>query len=182
MDNKESKLLQRAKRGDKQAIAALYDLHYQAVYKYIFFRVNDQPTAEDLSAEVFIRMIKRLNTYQDRGRPLLAWLYTIARNMVTDHHRKDGKRDDLPIKDQILTDQQPGPSQLVVENQAQDCYRRALTHLPETQRQVVVGRFIEERSIPEIAGLINKSERAVRSLQHRALKSLERALVEENCL
>jgi len=93
MDKKESKLLQRAQRGDKQAIAALYDLHYQAVYKYIFFRVNDQPTAEDLSAEVFIRMIKRLSTYQDRGRPLLAWLYTIARNMVTDHHRKDGKRD-----------------------------------------------------------------------------------------
>ncbi len=182
MDNRESKLLQKVQRGDKQAIAALYDLHYQAVYKYIFFRVDDQPTAEDLSAEVFIRMINRLNTYQDRGRPLLAWLYTIARNMVIDHHRTEGKREDLPIKDQILTDQQPGPSQLVQEDQAQNCYRRALNHLTETQRQVVVGRFIEERSIPEIAELVNKSERAVRSLQHRALKSLERALVEENCL
>lgn len=182
MDNKESKLIQKAQRGNKQAIAALYDLHYQAIFRYIFFRVNDQLAAEDLSAEVFIRMINRLNTYQDRGRPLLAWLYTIARNKVTDHHRTEGKREDLPIKDQILTDQQPGPSQLVQENQEQDCYCRALIHLTETQRLVVVGRFIEERSISEIAELVDKSERAVRSLQHRALKSLERALVEENCL
>jgi len=182
MDNNETELLLRAQQGNQKAVGVLYDQHYQSVFNYIYFRVNDQSTAEDLSTEVFIRMIRRLNTYQNRGRPLLAWLYTIARNLVIDHYRTAEKQEALPIVDQLLADQQPGPAQQTEVNQIKDCFRKALFHLPETQRQVVVQRFIEERSVPEIAVLVNKSERAVRSLQHRALRSLESALAEENCL
>jgi len=182
IDCTETRLIQNAKRGDTRAIAALYDLHYPAIYNYIYFRVDDQPTAEDLSAEVFIRMIGKITAYNDRGRPLLAWLYTIARNLVTDHHRSSGKKEELSHKDQLLADRGPDPAQQVQDLQAQDCFRKALTHLTESQRLILIYRFIEEYSTPKIMELLSKSDRAVRSLQHRALRSLEKALVEENCL
>jgi len=181
-DNKEQKLLQGAQRGDKKAIADLYDTHYRAVYNYIFYRVSDLQVAEDLSAEVFIRMINKLPAYIDRGRPFLAWLYTIARNMLIDHYRIEDKKEETPIKEEVLEDQILNPDQQVQDRQTEDCFREAMKLLPETQRQLLVYRFINGFSTPKIIQLLNKSDRAVRSLQHRALRSLEKVLVEENCL
>ena len=182
IDTKEEGLLEKAKRGDKAAIASLYDAHYGAVYNYIHYRVDDQPTAEDLTAEVFIRMIHKLPGYVQRGRPLLAWLYTIARNLVVDHHRGLNKGEELPIKDHLLEDGNQDPIQQIQTSQTQDCFKRALDQLPETQRSILIYRFVDEFSTSQILELMNKSDRAVRSLQHRALRSLERALREENCL
>ena len=181
-DNKEKKLLRGAQRGDKKAIAGLYDTHYRAVYNYIYYRVTETQTAEDLSTEVFIRMINKLPGYVDRGRPFLAWLYTIARNMVIDHYRIEDKKRETPIKEEILEDQMLNPDQQLQARQTEDCFRKALNLLPETQRQLLVYRFINGFSTPKIIQLLNKSDRAVRSLQHRALRSLEKVLAEENCL
>ncbi|NQS91310.1 MAG: sigma-70 family RNA polymerase sigma factor [Chloroflexi bacterium] len=183
MDEKQDKeLLKRAKVGDKKAIAALYDQHYQAVYRYIFYRVSDQAAAEDLAAEVFIRMIRNLTGFRDRGKPLLAWLYTIARNLVIDHHRSNGNDDGIPIDDQIIQDLSPGPAQMLQNTQVEDCFRKALQKLPESQRQILIFRFVEDYETSRILELLDKSDRAVRSLQHRALRSMEKALIEENCL
>jgi RNA polymerase sigma-70 factor (ECF subfamily) len=181
-DNKEKNLLRNARTGEKKAIASLYDLHYRAVYNYIFYRVSDLQAAEDLSAEVFIRMINKLPEYVDRGRPFLAWLYTIARNLVIDHHRITNKKDEVTLKEEILEEKIPGPDQAVQDRQTSECFRKALVHLPEAQRQLLIYRFINGFSTPRIIQLLNRSDRAVRSLQHRALRSLERALAEENCL
>lgn len=181
-DKKEHKLLQNAQRGDKKAIAELYDSHYRAVYNYIFYRISDPQSAEDLSAEVFIRMIQKLPDYKDRGRPLLAWLYTIARNIVIDHHRALDKKEEVPLKEDLLEDRIPAPDKQLQARQTSDCFRNALETMPETQRQLLVYRFINGFSTPKIIQLLDKSDRAVRSLQHRALRTLEKVLVEENCL
>ena len=181
-DTKEKNMLRKARTGDKKAIAYLYDLHYRAVYNYIFYRVSDLQAAEDLSAEVFIRMINKLPDYVDRGRPLLAWLYTIARNLVIDHHRIADKKEEVALKEEILENKIPGPDQELQDRQTSDCFREALKQLPEAQRQLLIYRFINEFSMTIIIQLLNKSDRAVRSLQHRALRSLERVLAEENCL
>jgi RNA polymerase sigma-70 factor (ECF subfamily) len=181
-DKKEKNLLQSAQRGDKKAIADLYDTHYRAIYNYIYYRVSDSQTAEDLSAEVFIRMINKLPGYVDRGRPFLAWLYTIARNMVIDHHRVEEKKVEVQIKEEVLEDRVLNPDQQVQVRQTEDCFRNVLSLLPESQRQLLVYRFINGFSTPKIIQLLNKSDRAVRSLQHRALRSLEQKLAEENCL
>ncbi len=181
-DTKEVQTLRKAKGGDKKAIAALYDQNYQAVYRYIFYRISDPAAAEDLAAEVFIRLIRKLPGYRDHGKPLLAWLYTIARNLVTDHHRSAGKIDQLPLKEQIIEDRKPGPEQQFQDHQAQDCFRKALAKLPESQRSILIYRYIERYSTGKIMMLLEKSDRAIRSLQHRALRSLQRALEEEKCL
>lgn len=181
-ENKEKEFLQSAKIGDKKAIPALYDLHYQAVYRYIFYRVSDQATAEDLAAEVFIRMIRGLPGFRDRGKPLLAWLYTIARNLVVDHHRSAGNATGIPINEQTIRDHQPGPDQQLQNRQVEECFQKSLEKLPESQRLILIYRFVEEYSTSRILKLLDKSDRAVRSLQHRALRSMEKALKEENCL
>jgi RNA polymerase sigma-70 factor (ECF subfamily) len=181
-DQKEQNLIRGAKRGDKKAIAALYDHHYRAVFNYIYYRVSDQQSAEDLSAEVFIRMINKIPSYKDRGRPFLAWLYTIARNLVIDHYRAGEKREELPIKENLLEHPSLAPDQQIQVRQQEDCFRKVLDKLPENQRQLLIFRFINGFSTPEIVDLLEKSDRAIRSLQHRALRSLERALSEENCL
>jgi RNA polymerase sigma-70 factor (ECF subfamily) len=181
-DHKEKELILRAKRGNKKAIASLYDAHYPAVYNYIYYRISDLQAAEDLSAEVFIRMINKLPGYVDRGRPLLAWLYTIARNLVIDHHRITDKKMEINLKEDLLEERIPGPDQNLEDKQTSDCFKKALDQLPESQRQLLIYRFINEFSTPKIIQLLNKSDRAVRSLQHRAIRSLERVLVEENCL
>ena len=181
-DQKEQNLIRGAQRGDKKAIAALYDQHYRAVYNYIYYRVSDQQAAEDISGEVFIRMLRKLPTYRDRGRPFLAWLYTIARNLVVDHYRAREKNEMLPIRENLVEGREKAPDQRLQSQQQSDCFRKALEQLPESQRKLLIFRFIDGFSTPRIVDLLGKSDRAVRSLQHRALRSLERVLVEEKCL
>lgn len=181
-DFNETTLIQRAKEGDNQAIETLYALHYQAVYNYVFHRVSDIHTTEDLSAEVFIRMVYKLPGYVDKGRPLLAWLYTIARNLVVDHHRDLKKRNLVSMLDEELDPHAENPLHEVEDQQEQDCFKAALKRLPESQRQLLIYRFIDGYPTREIMTLMNKSERAVRSLQHRALRSMQNALDEEDCL
>ena len=144
--------------------------------------MSDVQTAEDLTAEVFIRMVYKLPGYVDKGRPLLAWLYTIARNLVVDHHRDSKKKKLVSILDEELDPSAENPLQEVEDQQERDCFKAALKRLPESQRQLLIYKFIDGYPIQEIITLLDKSDRAVRSLQHRALRSLQKALDEEDCL
>ena len=104
----EAHLVRRAQKGDREAIAALYDCCYDSVFTYIYYRVSDQQCAEDLTTEVFVRMISVLPDYVDQGRPVLAWLYTIARNLVIDHYRSQ-KIEFMPLNDRLVGDGGKGP-------------------------------------------------------------------------
>ena len=182
MDINEKALLYRAQAGDRKAAGTLFELYHKEIYTYIFYRVSDSSIAEDLSAEVFVRMVRRLPSYLDQDKPYISWLYTIAKHLVIDHYRHKQKQDLMPIKDHLLEDDQHKPDLHLQNQEAVDCFRRAIRHLTVQQQNVIIHRFVEGRSIQDIADLIEKSERAVRSLQHRALRSLEKALVKEDCL
>ena len=93
MSTKELRLIRRAKRGDPQAFEEIYDEHQPAIYRYCVCRVGSDAVAEDLTSEVFVRLVEKIDDFTYRGRPLLAWLYTIARNLVNDHHRLKGRAD-----------------------------------------------------------------------------------------
>ena len=179
----ESRLIQLAKQGDADAFGVLYDRHYDAVYRYCYYRVSDVTLAQDLTSEVFVRMVDKLDTYRVRGRPLLAWLYTIARNLVTDLHRKTEQAMQVPLEE-ATTIGQDGRRELArgVDRRLQaDCLAAALVHLTENQRQVILLRFMEDYRNGQVARILDKSEGAIKALQHRALKSLRRALEKENC-
>jgi RNA polymerase sigma-70 factor (ECF subfamily) len=178
MSTDESSLIQRAKAGDPTAFAEIYDRHQPAIYRYIFYRVGDVTTAEDLTGEVFVRLLERIDTFTSRGRPLLAWLYTIARNLLTDHWRQAGSTTPLPPHEQLEAEGDD-PVQMVEQELAQRRLAAALAHLTEDQRQVIILKFIEGFNNAEAAQILDKSVGAVKSLQHRALAALRRIL-EEN--
>jgi RNA polymerase sigma-70 factor (ECF subfamily) len=183
MSEDESRLIRRAQRGDGAACALLYDSHYDAVYRYCYYRLGDADLAQDLTAEVFVRMVEKLDRFKLRGRPLLAWLYTIARNLTVDLYRKKGKAPHVPLDEaSALTAEEDTDLARAVDRRLQaDCLAAALGHLTEDQRQVVLLKFMEGRSNAQVARILSRSEGAVKSLQHRALNSLRRAIERERC-
>jgi RNA polymerase sigma-70 factor (ECF subfamily) len=183
MSEDESRLIQLAQRGDANACAALYGRHYDAIYRYCYYRVEDSELAQDLTSEVFVRMVEKLDTFRSRGQPLVAWLYTIARNLVIDVHRQRGKVVHLSLDEALHLDRdgQPDLVSRVDRRLAADCLAAALKHLTEEQRHVILLRFIEGLNSGQVARILSKSEGAVKALQHRALKALRRALEKERC-
>ena len=174
-------LVQRARQGDQRALGEIYERYQPSVFTYIFYRISDQATAEDLTAEVFTRMLANLPRYTPRGKPLLAWLFTIARNLVTDHYRQNWNAAHLPLEEELVDGENDPPVKVTEDHLAQECLRRALGRLTEEQRQVILLRFIESREIPELVTILGKNERAIRSLQHRALVALHRTMKKERC-
>ncbi|MFZ6031422.1 MAG: RNA polymerase sigma factor [Chloroflexota bacterium] len=176
MPPSEAALIERAQKKDETALLELYERYYASILNYVGYRVFDRECAEDLTADVFVRMVEKIGTYQPGERPFLAWLYTIARNLVIDNHRRQAAVTLLPIEEDLL----PGDS----HHPGPDCERifireslqRAMGQLTEEQRQVIFLKFIEVRENGDVAALMGKNERAIRSLQHRALAALQRAV------
>jgi RNA polymerase sigma-70 factor (ECF subfamily) len=173
MDKDEAKLIRAAKNGDSDAFAEIYDRHYPAVYRYIFYRVSSEPVAEDLASEVFVRLVDRIDRFTYRGRPLLAWLYTIARNLVNDHHRFCGRAEQVPL-DEGLTAGSPDPESAAELALDEERLAQALDCLTDGQRDVVILRFLEGLEIRTVAQILDTSYGAVKALQHRGLNALRR--------
>lgn len=175
MSNDEAMLIQRAKKGDPTAFAEIYDRHQPAIYRYIFYQVGDAATAEDLTSEVFVRLVEKIDRFTYRGRPMLAWLYTIARNLVTDYRRRAGRVLPFPLDEQMAADTD-ALHETVEHRMAQRRLAVAVSRLPESQRQVILLKFVEGLDNETAARILGKSVGAVKSLQHRALAALRRIL------
>lgn len=180
MSSQDADLAQRAKGGDEAAFAEIYNRHYGDIYTYIYYRVNDGEAAQDLAGEVFLRLVERIDGFTYRGRPILAWLYTIARNLLIDHQRQQARTQALPLDERLVSTSVP-PPEAVDQGLARDCLIRSLQHLTEDQQRVILHKLVEGRSNAEVAALMDKSEGAIKSMQHRALLSLRRAMRKERC-
>jgi len=171
----------RAQQGDRTAFELIYDQHRQPIFNYIFFRVGDDQLADDLTSDVFVRMVDKIDTYSQNGRPLIAWLYTIARNLVIDHYRHEDQLTWISLDERLIESKENNPDNLTDQLLMQECMLKAMGHLTEEQQQVILLKFVERRSNLEVGGILGKTEGSVKSLQHRALAALRRALEEESC-
>jgi RNA polymerase sigma-70 factor (ECF subfamily) len=171
-------LIKLAQKGDRSAVAALYNENQPRVFRYIAYRVGDAAVADDLTAEVFVAMVKNIGQYEYRGRPFLAWLYTIAGNLVKMHYRGQQKLKFESLPDEMI-DHNTNPADIAQSRLAHDRLMAAMPHLTEGQRQVILLKFIEGFDNAEIATLMDKTEGAIRILQHRALLALRQLLIEE---
>ena len=171
MPREEATLLQRAKEGDPAAFAEIYDEYQPAIYRYVLYRVDDVATAEDLTSEVFVRLVKNIDRFTYRGLPLLAWLYTIARNLVADHYRHTRQLLPLSLLENSATDV-TDPEEAAERGLTQHKLAAAMASLTEDQRQVVLMKFIEGMDNEMVARALGKSVGAVKALQHRALAVL----------
>ena len=196
----EAELIRRAKARSPEAWTEIYTSHYAAIFRYAKARVFDETTAEDLASAVFVGALKGIDSYKYRGRPLLAWLYGIARHVVASHQRelldsrgeslkeshdlprrviwhlmRRPRRDDVQAagQDLIETVSDEGDPAMMVDRLD---LRDALANLPANQREVVILRFLVGLSAQEVAGVVGKKPAAVYSLQARAILALREQL------
>ena len=175
----ERQLVLQAQAGNAEAFGQLYDAYMERIYRFVYFRVEDQQTAEDLTSQVFLRAWNNLDRFRLGGTPYLAWLYTIAHNAVIDHYRT--RKVTTPLEDVRLS--QPDYAE-VVENDIDfavemSSIKSAMRTLTDDQQQVLTLKFIEGMSNDEIARHLGKREGAVRALQMRGLRALAKQLEEK---
>jgi RNA polymerase sigma-70 factor (ECF subfamily) len=173
----EVSLVRRAKSGDREAFASLYQVYLNPIYRYIYYRIDHVEDAQDLTEQVFLNAWEALPAYQDRGYPFSSWLYRITHNMVVDYHRV--KKESAMLNQASSTSpvaDQGSILKQIIKSQDSEALAQAITKLPDDQQQVIVFRFIEGLNHGEVSRLLTKSKGACRMLQYRALAALNQLL------
>ena len=162
-ENDERTQVEAAQR-DPSRFAELYEQNFYRVYAYIVRRVSDRHQAEDLTADVFREALAGIRKFEWRGLPFVAWLMGIASRVVADHWKTSGRESGNPLKEAEAT----------VPADAEDSTLlfQLVDRLPEAQFRVIHMRFVEQKSIRDIAQELGRSEGAVKQLQLRAIESL----------
>lgn len=171
-------LLERAKAYDLAALAELYDRYAPRMYAYIYRRVSDAALAEDLTSELFLRVVRAIQNERAWRDSFIAWLYRIAHNLVVDHYRRQPLASPISL-DEALVALDDDPASIVEDAVAQDCVRRAICRLTAHQQEVLTLRFGEGLTARETARVMEKTTGAVEALQHRAVAALRRILAGE---
>lgn len=172
-------IAERASRRDTDAFAKLYEEHLDTIYRYVLYKVGDSLLAEELTEDVWAKAWEGIEKFQWRNLPFQHWLLRIARNVVVDHWRS-GKRATMSIDGLVdaASDDAPPDERLARDVEVQSL-QQALMRLPDDQRDVLILRFIEGYSHAEAAAVLKKSVVAVRQIQVRALRAMQKQLADE---
>ena len=183
MDNQvpsDTELLELARQFDHPALARIYDTYSPGLYRYAMQRLSNQDLAEECVAETFSRFLQALRAKRGPENFLQAYLYRMAHNWIVDHYRRE------PMQPRELTeehrDENANPEVDTSRHLRQEGMRRALGKLTPDQQQVIVLKYLEGWQNEEIARSLKKPVGAIKSLQHRALASLEKILNREELL
>ena len=155
------------------AAGELYDRHNERIFRYVWARVREDQTAEDLTGEVFVRMVTGLPGYRPTDVPFQAWLYRIAHNLIVDHYRKEGRSSLVPLQQaESVREEGNSPATVVEQRLAMDRIQEALGELEPSQCEVILLRFLVGLPLQDVALTLDKSVAAVKGLQYRGLIAL----------
>ena len=169
----EDVILNRAIQGDHEAFGKLYEHYVERIFNYVYYRTGNQHDAEDLTARVFFRAMRRIPQYQERGLPVSAWLYRIAHNLVANWHRDRGRRPEISLDEGFTAiPHSEHPETTLLQGEEQDYLLRIIRDLPPERQQLIILKFVEHMSNSEIGQIMGRTEGAVKSLYHRTLLSL----------
>jgi RNA polymerase sigma-70 factor (TIGR02952 family) len=172
-------LVAQAQAGDAEAFGRLYDHYVTMVHRYVYYRVGDRATAEDVTSETFVRALRRIDSLSFQGRDVGAWLVTIARNIIRDHVKSSRYRLEVSTADMRDADQATdGPEDAVVQHLANRELLACVQQLGSEQQECIVLRFIHGLSVAETAEIMGKKDGAIKALQHRAVRRLAGLLPE----
>jgi RNA polymerase sigma-70 factor (ECF subfamily) len=171
-------IVRRAQAGDQSAFAELFERHYDQIFRYISFKCGNRLEAEDLTGEVFLKMLESIHKFKFQGFPFTSWLYRIAHNLVVDNFRRKGRKPTVPL-DKVLNFS--GGADSDMENQVQISWSmrevvEAMHNLTNLQREVITLRFVAGLSIAETANAVGRKENAVKALQHAGIRKLRNVL------
>ena len=170
----EESLVRRAQKQDQEAFARIYEEYFDRIYRYITLKIGDAVEAEDLTQQVFLNTLRSISSFKWRGKPFSAWLYRIAHNQVVDYLRKK-KRTAVPLEE-TLASAGDNPQQAAERKLDIEQVLAAARHLTGAQREVISLRFTSDLSIAQVAGVMGKSQGAVKALQHSGIVALRKAL------
>lgn len=162
---------------DSQVITAVYDRYFLDVYRYARYRIGDEQAAEDITSDVFVRLLEATQRGRGPQTNLKAWLLGTASHIVTDHLRRAYRRPVQDISDNLF-DPLAHPHAEIEHRENESAIRNAMKKLTPEQQHVLALRFGEGYSIEETAAVMNKNINAVKALQFRALASLQRRMEE----
>lgn len=174
-------LVVRAQSGDADAFGELYDRYVDMVHRYLRFRVASPQVAEDLTSETFLRALRRIGSFTWQGSDIGAWFVTIARNLLADHYKSGRYRLELVTDDVGGSGRVPlteGPERAVLTAMQNEVLLAAVRTLGAEQQECIALRFLQGMSVRETALVMGKNDGAVKSLQHRAVRTLGRLLPE----
>jgi RNA polymerase sigma-70 factor (ECF subfamily) len=176
-----AEMVEQAQLGREAAFGRLYEVYFTRVYRYIAYRVDSIADAEDLTEDVFIRLLESIESFRWRDVPFSAWVMRIAHNRVIDHWRRGSSRPSTPLEEAPPLPSSEKDPATTVENfsDIQDL-REALALLTDLQRQVLSLRFGADLSITETAQSMNRNEGAVKALQHSAVSALKRIMIADD--
>lgn len=178
--SEDDRRLKRAIKGDKTAIAQIYDSYFEPVYQFIRLRVGDQQTADDLTSLVFLKFINALQGDNPPRKSLRGWIFRVARNVLHDHY---GENEALPVEtiDQwVHGPREDDPEVNLLQTLDVETARRALQMLAPAQQEVLMLRFDQQLSLKETADIMDKNINAIKALQFRAIATLRQILLDES--
>lgn len=179
-DCTEEELLAGAINLDEAALSELYDRYELKIYSYIYRRTSDQALSEDLTAQVFLKMLEAIRNERAWHSSFSGWLYRIAHNLVIDYYRSRDRQKQISLDEApFMPDAQQNPVRAAEIQLTAEYLRSAINRLTEEQAQVISLRFLEGYSFAEIAAMMDKTEGAVKALQHRAVSTLRQLLAHE---
>ena len=171
-------IVRRAQDGEQAAFAHLYEAYYDQIYRYVSFKCGNRLEAEDLTGEVFLKMLESIGKFRFQGFPFTSWLYRIAHNVVVDNFRRKGRRPTVPLDAAMGA---AGATESDLEKSVQISLTmlevvKAMDDLTDLQREVITLRFASGLSIAETARAVGRRENAVKALQHAGIRKLRGAL------
>ena len=165
----------------RQAVASLYETHYERVTRYIAARIGSVDDSQELASDVFMKALRSVDSYKESGAPMEAWIFKIAHNLVVDHLRSRSRRPAyVPLEDASSLAGEDDPSKEAERRQALLNLKKAMERLSEAHRQILSLRLGAEMSSEQVAQVIGKKPGAVREMQSAAVKKLRQILSEMN--
>ncbi len=169
-------LVARAQEGDRDALEELYLIHFDRIYSYLHMSVGNRYDAEDLTTQTFLKMLESIRKFRWRSAPFSAWLFRIAHNLAMDHFRAARRWQPEEEPPEPEGSEEPSAEAGALDAIARESMMEMIERLSHEQKQVLTLKFVFNFSNAEVATILGKTEGAIKSLQHRALVSLQKQL------
>jgi RNA polymerase sigma-70 factor (ECF subfamily) len=169
-------LVERAQGGDRQALEDLYLLYFDRIYSYLNVSVGNRHDAEDLTTQTFLKMLEAIGRFRWQAAPFSAWLFRIAHNVAIDHFRGSRRVQAQENVPELLGAEESSAEEQAFDSMGHSRMLQLIEQLSSEQRQVLTLKFLFGFANADVAAILGKTEGAVKSLQHRALASLQRQL------
>jgi RNA polymerase sigma-70 factor, ECF subfamily len=172
-------LVERGQHGDRDALEELYLIHFDRIYSYLHVSVGNRHDAEDLTTQTFLKMLEKIGSFRWQSAPFSAWLFRIAHNLAMDHFRSRRRWQPEEEVPEPPGEEEPSAELAAMQTIGRESMLKLIERLSPEQQQVLTLKFVFNLPNAEVAAILDKTEGAIKSLQHRALVSLQKQIARE---